>query len=154
MDNNEGFVFACPRCGNDMNSTARYCMKCGYLNPSHPDNKQYVKLINKNGIQEYNVSGGTSSSTIKVNINEVSKGAVDITFGEHTGSFTLCFIINFLFFLLLLISSVVGYYMLYSGNITSILSSELCYILFGIALYELYFYSVQLVYMKITISNG
>ena len=148
MNENEGYVFACPRCGNDMHSTSRYCMKCGYLNPSHPDNQQYSKLINKNGMEGYSVSGGASNASIKVNMNEVRGGAVDTMFGEHTGSFTLCFVLNFLFFLFLIVGSFVGFYIMYSGNIALIFASELSCVWLGISIFGILWYSIQLVYMK------
>jgi len=149
MDNNqEEHVFTCPRCGNDVKSSSRYCMKCGYLNPDHPDNKQYSNIINKNGMVGYTVGNGETKASFNVNANEVRGGAVETAFGEHTGNFTLCFILNFIVYILLMGITIFGFYSVSSGSVTSLLGSDLCYVLFVLSLFFLYHYSVQLVYMK------
>ena len=102
MNNGEGseYMYTCPRCGNEVSSKSRYCMKCGNLNPDHPDNKQYQKLINKNGMQEYQVGpDGVSRPSFQVNANVINKKSVEISFGSHMGNFMLCFIINLLLYL-------------------------------------------------------
>ena len=148
MNENQGApTFVCPRCGNDVNINSRYCMKCGYLNPSHPDNKQYEQLINKNGMVGYTVSNGETGASFAVNANEVHGGGVETVFGDHTGSFTLCFALNFIFYLLLVAITIFAFYSMY-GSFTSIISSEICYVLFCISLFSIYNYSTQLVYMK------
>ena len=44
--NDDGYTVFCARCGAEMNSNSRYCMKCGYLNPDHEANKcQRKRLI-------------------------------------------------------------------------------------------------------------
>ena len=55
MDDQE-YTFTCPRCGNDIKNKSRYCMNCGYLNPSHPSNKGYFKQYGHNSKEEYVVS--------------------------------------------------------------------------------------------------
>ena len=34
--NDNSYTIFCSRCGAEMKSSARYCMKCGNLNPDHP----------------------------------------------------------------------------------------------------------------------
>ncbi len=144
----EDYTFSCPRCGNEVKSSSRYCMKCGYLNPSHPENKELQSYMNKNGMEGYNVGDGVSAPSIQVNVNEVRGGAVNTSFGNHMGNFTICFIINFILWILLVIGVFFGYYTLAGGNISMMLSSELSYTLVGISLFSIFQYSVQLTYMK------
>ena len=39
MNNDKSYTIYCSRCGAPMKNGARYCMKCGNLNPEHPENK-------------------------------------------------------------------------------------------------------------------
>ena len=53
MNQDNGFKIFCPRCGNEMNSESRYCMKCGYLNTNNAanqnnDNERIVNSITSN----------------------------------------------------------------------------------------------------------
>ncbi len=146
-ENQTAPTFVCPRCGNDVSLNARYCMKCGYLNPDHPDNKQYEQLINKNGMVGYTVSDGKTDASFQVNANEVRATGVETVFGSNTGNYNLCFILNFLFYLLLVIGTVFVFYTTY-GSFTNMLGSEIYYVLFCISLFSIYLYSTQLVYMK------
>ena len=45
--NNDDYTIICSRCGSEMKISSRCCMKCGSLNPEHPDNKGYEKYFNK-----------------------------------------------------------------------------------------------------------
>ena len=143
------YTYSCPRCGNEVSSKSRYCMKCGNLNPDHPDNKQYAKMINKNGMSGYTVGeNGISVPVQDVNTNVINARGVDISFGSRMGSFTLCFVLNFLIHILLIGGVTYAFYQLSSGDIPTLFSSELCYLLLIISLVGIYNYSVQLTYMK------
>lgn len=139
------YTFNCPRCGNELKSKSRYCMKCGYLNPSHPSNQDYLKRYGQDITEEYVVSqdGSMSSTTIQKN----SKG-VDLSFSSDTGSFTLCFLVNFLLYLIVVLVIGYSYYNQYSGNVYAIMSSDISIILLPVSLTFLLEYSFQLMFMK------
>ena len=42
-------MITCDRCGAVYKKSMRYCMKCGRLNYSHPDNASMLKYEPKNG---------------------------------------------------------------------------------------------------------
>ena len=42
----KGYIIYCSRCGAEMNSNSRYCMKCGNLNYNHSANAN-MKSIKK-----------------------------------------------------------------------------------------------------------
>ena len=44
----------CPRCGAEMKSEQRYCMKCGALNYDHPDNQGMKQYITNDEIEQTN----------------------------------------------------------------------------------------------------
>ena len=47
MNNQGTYTMTCPRCGSQMNSSSRYCMKCGYLNYEHQANAQMKQYVQK-----------------------------------------------------------------------------------------------------------
>ena len=147
MNNDEEQTFSCPRCGSDVNLKARYCMKCGYLNPAHPENKQYVKYL-KGNKEGYSVSQDGVNSDLQINVNEATGKLITTEFGSNMGNFTLCFIINLLCYALLVVGSVAIFYYACYGDVYTILGSELCFLLFIISIVSIYLYSTQLVYMK------
>ena len=136
--------FTCPRCGNEVNNSARYCMKCGYLNPNHPDNTQYSQLIGGSN----NHSQGIQPSNNGLANNPFSAKGAEVGFGNKMGNFTLCFAVNLICYLLLICGVVFIFYSMNHGELKMMMGSELCYILFSISLFSLFQYSVQLVYMK------
>ena len=144
MDDQE-YTFTCPRCGNDIKNKSRYCMNCGYLNPSHPSNKGYFKQYGHNSKEEYVVSQSGSFSASAVEKN--SRG-VDVSLSGNTGSFSLCFVINFVLYFLSLLLIGFYYYNQYSGNFTSILASNICLVLFAVSISFILEYSIQLIFMK------
>ena len=44
----------CPRCGAELNSKQRYCMKCGALNYEHPDNQKLKQYITEQELEDAN----------------------------------------------------------------------------------------------------
>ena len=44
----------CPRCGAELNSKQRYCMKCGALNYEHPDNQKLKQYITEKELEDAN----------------------------------------------------------------------------------------------------
>jgi len=140
--------FSCPRCGNEVNVKSRYCMKCGYLNPDHPENQQYTKYM-KGSMEGYNVGpDGTTEASFQVNANETTGGVTSTVFGSKMGNYTLCFIVNFLLYILIVGLLIVFFYYDTYGNIYTMLASELSYSLIGFTVFSILNYSIQLVYMK------
>ena len=84
--NNEdqGYTIYCPRCGAEMNSNSRYCMKCGNLNSDHEAN-QSMKPYIKDNAEAYQVGSG----------EYISSNTVQTSIGNNTGNRKLCFIVNF-----------------------------------------------------------
>ena len=139
--------FSCPRCGNEVNMESRYCMKCGYMNPSHPENEQFKKYMNTKEGYTVDNSGNTTTSE-PVNVNEAKGSVVSTVFGDHMGSFTLCFVINLLTYLIVIGLTTYFFYYESYGDINTMLSSELSYVLIIFTIVGIYMYSIQLVYMK------
>ena len=54
MNDDGGFTIYCSRCGAEMSSNSRYCMKCGNLNYDHEANKNMRRYKPK---KEKKVSG-------------------------------------------------------------------------------------------------
>ena len=50
MNNDKSYTIYCSRCGAPMKNGARYCMKCGDLNPEQPENISMEKYIPKKQI--------------------------------------------------------------------------------------------------------
>ena len=149
MDDNTSLeTYICSRCGNEVNRKSRYCMKCGNLNPDHPDNAKYLSLINQNGKMEYQVGeNGISVQQPKVNQNEVNAQGVLISFGDHMGSFNLCFFLNYFFFLFLCIGLFISQYMV-CGDFITLARTDFSYVLFILSLLSIFTYSYQLLFMK------
>lgn len=145
-ENQTDYTFVCPRCGNDVKNSSRYCMKCGYLNPNHPDNKKMEKFM-PTEMQSYSVSEAGVNTAFQANKNEV-RGSVETAFGSHMGSFTLCFIVNFLCWLILLVALIASFYYVAGKNVMMMLSSEFSYALLGTALLSIIQYGIELTYMK------
>lgn len=131
----------CPRCGSEMDIRARNCLKCGYINPDHPDNKNMQKYI-KNNVESYSIGSGQSI------LNKKNGEYVNLTtVGRNTGSKRLCFWVNIVIYLIFVFG--IGIYMfLKTGCLLGAISSRLyIYIIFASILMFI-FYSIELVYMK------
>ena len=79
MNQDNGYTTFCSRCGSEINSNARYCMKCGNLNPNHPDNQGMTKFINTKQ-ESYQVGSGKVLSNINANVT--NRKAEGITYGD------------------------------------------------------------------------
>lgn len=143
--NKNSYTIFCSRCGNEYSSESRYCMKCGNLNPDHPKNKKMVPYIS-NHKEEYSV--GKGQDNVKVNQNEVSGKGASISLGSNTGNYNLCFTINLLVYLFLIIISGLAFSVTCNFDWREIISSSLGIVWIGISIFYILFYSIQLVYMK------
>jgi len=73
-EGNKVDIIRCSRCGAEMKSDVRYCMKCGNLNYSHPDNvsmRPYIKDVNSN--KPLNSSVSSMMPKVVKNINLSNK---------------------------------------------------------------------------------
>ena len=86
--NDNSYTIFCSRCGAEMKSSARYCMKCGNLNPDHPENKSMEKFIPKS--QGYFVGSGKSI----VGTLDPNSGLI-LSVANNTGSSKMCFLLTF-----------------------------------------------------------
>ena len=144
MDNQE-YMITCPRCGSEFKSTSRYCMKCGYMNPNHPENEKYFDKYSHNEMEEYKVSGYKDAADSQQ--KGLKRGEINISLSGNVGSFTLCFAINFLLYLACVVAIVLFYYST-ASSIYMLMGTELSYVLLIFSLFSLVLYSTQLVYMK------
>ena len=143
MNNNESQKIYCQRCGAEMNSNSRYCMKCGNLNYDHNANETMRPYIQDNptGFQGgYQVGSGT-------NINNSSDQST-IKVANNTGSYVLCYIFNFAAYLIVLVFLLISAFNQPFESIKDFFSS--IYPLFGLIVSYLcmYIYSLQLIAMK------
>lgn len=144
-NNGKGVITYCSRCGGEMYSNSRYCMKCGNLNPDHPDNKGVAKYIEKKG-EGYTV--GSGQSLIKKENTILNKKATLTAVGDNTGNFTLCFAVNMVLYMVITCGSCFYYYLLGRGDFISIISSNLGEIMLQFSVVFFYIYSLELVFMK------
>ena len=136
--NNEdtGYKIYCSRCGAEMNSNSRYCMKCGNLNTDHEANesmKPYIKDVENS----YQVGSGNLMNT-----NELQT-----SIGNNTGNKKLCFIVNFSIYMILIVISFLisiskGLDILLIRNSIFPMASIIISISF------IYIYSIELIFMK------
>lgn len=120
-EENKVNIIRCSRCGAEMKSDVRYCMKCGNLNYSHPDNvsmRPYIKDVNSN--KPLNSSDSSMMPKVIKNINLSNK--------------MICLIVNILLHLVILFvtASILKNFLLFLG----------CFVLF------IFNYSMQVVYIK------
>ena len=142
----KGYITYCPRCGAETYSNSRYCMKCGNLNPDHPENKSMLKFIDKKGGEGYSVGSGQSLVKQEATIFR-TKAAVEEV-GENTGSFNLCFTVNMVVYLVLSFGTMFYYFLLSRGNMGAFISSNLGDILFVLGIIFFYLYSFEILFMK------
>ena len=132
----------CPRCGGEIHSNSRYCMKCGYLNYNHPDN------VSLRGFQ-----GNLQDTTAYVNGTAQLKNFVgieknhELRFGSKTGNKQICFLVNFILYIL----SLVGVTLFFSSKcdiFLNVIYTSLPYFIVIISLFFMYLYAFELIIMK------
>ena len=138
--NDDGYTIFCGRCGAEMNSNSRYCMKCGYLNPEHEANQSMQKFMPK---EEAHRVGEQSF----VAQNEVSTQPV-IGLANNSGNHVACFLVNLFCYL-----GIIGFlfYLVYQMDPTKLNTILYSFFPIGcvvITLLYLFHYSVQLLFMK------
>ena len=144
MDNNEYTIY-CAKCGAEMGSNSRYCMKCGTLNYDHEANKNMKGYMPKDMKLSYRVGSGKFLQRRRNNSNQVRT-----TIAGRTGNQKLCFFINIFLFLI----SIVGAFLItVQGNYSfdSIIHSNFPILSIIISVIFFYVYSFQLLFMKCNI---
>ena len=139
MQEDNGYSMYCPKCGAVMNSNARYCMRCGYLNVEH-DANQSIKNYIKNEEQTYEVGSG------KFMINNMGKD-MRKSIATDTGNKLICFLLNYLFYIL---SLIVSFYYSTKGSFQfyDIVHSLFPLLAIFISLFFFYIYSFEIVFTK------
>lgn len=137
--NNEdqGYTIYCSRCGAEMNSKSRYCMKCGNLNSDHEANESMKPYI-KDNAEAYQVGSG----------EYINSNGVQTSIGNNTGNRKLCFIVNFSIYMFTIIISTVIALLRTDMNILYIRDSFLPLLLIIVSILFLYIYSIELIFMK------
>ncbi len=141
MDNNEYTIY-CAKCGAEMSSNSRYCMKCGTLNYDHEANKNMKGYMPKDMKLSYQVGSGRFLRRRQNSNNQIST-----TLSGHTGNQRLCFFIN----LLVLILTIVGsFFLTVEGDYSfdSIIHSSFPILAIIISVVFFYLYAFQLLFMK------
>ena len=132
----------CPRCGSEMKRKARCCLKCGYLNPEHPDNESMMKYSDIT-LGSYSVGSGK-----KINNKNNKKDLVNFTtVGNNTGNKKICFLTNIIAYLIFVIASII-YIFLNTGSLMGVIRSNLYIYLLAVTIWIFVFYSFELIYMK------
>lgn len=96
-----GFIMVCPRCGAELNSKQRYCMKCGALNYDHPDNQKMKQYITEQELedanQEYQKSISDPTQTIEIGgkvFSDVPEGNKKTTYVDTRAMLVLLLVIT------------------------------------------------------------
>ena len=130
----------CPRCGSKMNSNSRCCLKCGYLNPNAPENKGMQQFISTEKDSSYQV--GSGEIVIKNN------GQITNSIASKTGNRRVCFFINYLLYISIIILNFLLVINRNSISLDTIKNSFFPYVILGTSILFLYIYSIQLIFIK------
>lgn len=140
MNENNGFIINCPKCGSQMNSNARYCMKCGYLNYNHEDNKNMRPYIEKN-----ETTYGVNQGFRFVSANHDKE---QVMIGNNIGNKRLCFIITFGIYIVTLLLTFTLSIKGKSLDVYTLMESFFPLIGIISSLLFLYLYSMESIFMK------
>lgn len=140
-ESNDQIIY-CPRCGSEMKSSARYCMKCGNLNYNHDANKSMKEIMGDqiNEVTSYQMGAGGVVSNLPV------KG-VKTALATNTGSDLFCFLINYILYVVCLAAIIIPQ-VLDGFSIKILTSFSIAIPVTIVSLYFLYCYSVELIFMK------
>ena len=140
MNQDNGFKTFCPRCGSEMNSNSRYCMKCGYLNPNDPANQNMQKFIPETKVNSYQIGSGQN---LVQNNDQITN-----SIASNTGNKKLCFLINYLLYLFIIVISYIATMGVKTISFELLMNSLFPYVAFITSIIFLYVYSMELVFMK------
>ncbi|MBQ6404884.1 MAG: zinc ribbon domain-containing protein [Bacilli bacterium] len=139
MAEKEPTIF-CSRCGAEMKSKSRYCMKCGNLNYEHDANETMRQYIKEEDQEAYQVGSG------KFMVNNNSS-QIQVSIANNTGNTAFCFYLNFLVYLA---SLLISFLVCCKGNfsIDHIISSFFPLVCVLISIIFLYLYAMELIFIK------
>ena len=136
MDNN---IIYCGRCGAEMKADARYCMKCGNLNPNHEANKSMMQYVPHQS-STYQIGGGAT-------VTNGEQRAGDIITTNKSGGKAACYIFNLLlFFLAIFLETVLVHSFI--GDYNKEMLSLWSLVTVGVSFAFLMSVSLQIIYMK------
>lgn len=138
--NNDSVTY-CSRCGSEMKSDSRYCMKCGNLNPDHPENEGMLKYYKENN-STYTIGMG------KKLVNNQNSNSISTLIGTNMGSYKLCFLINIVIYLIVCGGILLSTYITNNNGIMGLVKSNVYVSLLTVSIIFIYVYSYQLLYMK------
>ncbi len=138
--NNDSVTY-CSRCGSEMKSDSRYCMKCGNLNPDHPENEGMLKYYKENN-STYTIGMG------KKLVNNQNSNSISTLIGTNMGSYKLCFLINIVIYLIICGGILLSTYITNNNGIMGLVKSNVYVSLLTVSIIFIYVYSYQLLYMK------
>jgi len=136
----KGYTIYCSRCGAEMNSNSRYCMKCGNLNYNHSANANMKNYI-KNDNSSYQVGSG------RLIVGNVTNQTMTI-FANNTGNKNISFYGTLILYLLSLIISFFFTNSLSAFNLMDILNSLFPYCVIILSIIFFYIYCFQLIFVK------
>ena len=140
MNQDNQVKIVCPRCGNQMDMSSRCCLRCGWLNPNDPANQNVQQFVSQKENSLYQVGSGQSIVQ--------NSGQVTTSIGSNAGNRTICFIINYLLYISIII---ISYLLILGDKVTdfySVKNSLFPYVAFLTSVVFLYVYSMELVFMK------
>lgn len=133
-------MMICPKCGSQMSTTSRCCLKCGWLNPNDPANQNMQHYVSHDENTLYQVGSGQN---IIQDTNQVITSVI-----SNSGNTTICFLLNYLIYMAIILFS---FFTIVGNNVTDfnfIKNSSFPYIAFGMSVLFLYIYSMQLIFIK------
>ena len=133
----------CSRCGAEMSSNSRYCLKCGNLNYEHEANKSMRQFMDKADVS-YQVGGG---NYVK-NGAEDSKNKIVTTVGSNTGNRNFCFFINYIIYISIALIAGLIAGINSSFELEAFLRTTYPYFILILSIFFIYTYSIQLIYIK------
>ena len=145
MNDNNEFKMICSRCGAEMKSNSRYCMKCGNLNYDHEANQGMKDYMKAGATETYQVGSG---KFIVDNNTGSNKNQLITSVANNTGNRAICFLVNFLAYIVVM---ALGFYASVKDmplSIDLIINSYFPYICMGVSFIFLYIYSIQLIFIK------
>ena len=138
----DGIKTFCNRCGSEIKSSDRYCMKCGNLNASHPSNQKYSKILNKINNSNYQIGSG----------KRIINNDQSVTFlSKHNNNRLIFVLVNTFVLLIATLIAVLPLFSLDSYSIESILGSGALTNLLIVGIIALGTISFEILFIKLDI---
>ena len=127
----------CPKCGELMNASSRYCIRCGTINPNFESNKIVQKAI-KQSIDSYK----TGQSPL------IREGDNNIAIASNTGNRKFAFLVTYLLYVGIILIIGLVTYLNGINTFDFLIVSTFPMTVVVISLFFLYIYSIELIFMK------